>query len=358
MATAREKYQALIELAPDAIFLVDATGTIVETNQRAAELVAYDRDHLEGMAVTAIHPSANEAQYRTLFEQTIAEGQIRAERLPNGDQIRLETQSGAHVPVELHARTIAVEGETWIYTIARDISERYERARELERQRERLEEFASIVAHDLRNPLNVADLRLDLLQQEYDDENLDQVEDALGRMDTLIENTLLLAEQGQTITERERVVLDEMLENCWEMVETEAATLADESVSGTEIQADPERLRQVFENLFRNAVEHGLDEPSIAEAPEDAVEHGVSDDELTIRVTTEESTLVVEDDGSGIPPDRRDAVFEPGETGRAAGTGFGLAIVERVCEAHGWEISVTEGQLGGARFEIAGIEFE
>jgi PAS domain S-box-containing protein len=340
MASAREKYQTIVELAPDAIFLVDAAGMITEVNERAAELIEYQRDQLEGMDVTAVHPSADSDQYRELFERTIEAGQIRAEHLPNGDRLYLETNSGTTIPVELHARTIAVDGDTWIYTIVRDITERYERERELERKRERLEQFANIVAHDLRNPLNVADLRLDLLQQEYDDENLDKIETALTRMDTLIENTLLLAEQGETITDRERVVLGKLLENCWEMVETDAATLDTESVGDTAVHADPERLRQVFENLFRNSVEHGG-----------------SDDGLTVRITTEESTLVVEDDGAGISPDRRAAVFEPGETGTDAGTGFGLAIVERICEAHGWEISVTEGELGGARFEITGVDF-
>jgi PAS domain S-box-containing protein len=356
MASAREKYQTLIELAPDAIFLVDPAGVITEVNEKAAALVEYDRNDLEGMDLIAVHPATDSDQYRALFERTIETGQIRAERLPNGEPLYLETKSGAKVPVELHAWTIAADGETWVYAIARDITERYERERELERKRERLEQFASIVAHDLRNPLNVADLRLDLLQQEYDDENLDQVEDALARMDTLIENTLLLAEQGQTITEREHVVLDELLENCWEMVETDAATLARESVAGTTVYADPDRLRQVFENLFRNSVEHG----STGSRPEadDAVEHGVSDGALTVRITTGESTLVVEDDGPGIPPDRREGVFEPGETESDVGTGFGLAIVERICEAHGWEISVTESDLGGARFEITDIEFE
>jgi PAS domain S-box-containing protein len=345
MASPRDKYRTLVELAPDAIFLIDASGTIVEANERATDLVEYERGDLEGSKVTTIHPDEKADQYSTLLERTIEEAEIRTESLPNGDQIYLVTQSGANVPVELHARTLQVDGERWVYTIVRNITERHEREQELERHRKQLEQFASVVSHDLRNPLNVAQLRLDLAREECDSEHLNDLETALDRMETLIENTLSLAEQGQTITEREQIVLADLLADCWEMVETDAATLEYESLGERTVYGDPERLRQVFENLFRNAVEHGLDEQE-------------TEDSLTIRITAGESTLHIDDDGPGLSPDDRESVFEPGETTSEDGTGFGLAIVDRICEAHGWEISVTNGELGGACFEISGIEFD
>jgi len=58
----------------------------------------------------------------------------------------------------------------------------------------------------------------------------------------------------------------------------------------------------------------------------------------------------VADDGTGIDPSERDAVFDPGHSTERDGTGFGLSIVERIAEAHGWEVSVTESRTGGARF--------
>jgi signal transduction histidine kinase len=90
----------------------------------------------------------------------------------------------------------------------------------------------------------------------------------------------------------------------------------------------------VFENLFRNAVEHG-------------------GEDVTVRVgRAGEDCIYVEDDGPGIPADDRDAVFEPGHTSATGGTGFGLTIIKRIAEAHGWEITVTDGRDGGARFEF------
>ena len=66
----------------------------------------------------------------------------------------------------------------------------------------------------------------------------------------------------------------------------------------------------------------------------------------------------VEDDGPGIPPGDRDAVFEWGYSSTLEGTGFGLAIVREVAEAHGWSVSATESDAGGARFEVTGVAVE
>ena len=60
----------------------------------------------------------------------------------------------------------------------------------------------------------------------------------------------------------------------------------------------------------------------------------------------------VEDDGTGIPETDRDRVFERGYSSDDRGTGFGLHIVEQIAEVHGWRVSVTESESGGARFEV------
>ncbi|MFB6113173.1 MAG: sensor histidine kinase [Halodesulfurarchaeum sp.] len=104
------------------------------------------------------------------------------------------------------------------------------------------------------------------------------------------------------------------------------------------IRGDPDRLRHIFENLFRNAIQHG-------------------GDTVTIRIgQADEQTIYIEDSGPGIPEDERDAVFDPGYSTDAEGTGFGLAIVKRLAEAHGWGIALTDSESGGARFEISGVE--
>ncbi len=116
----------------------------------------------------------------------------------------------------------------------------------------------------------------------------------------------------------------------------ELSITIDDPVTPGTIEADENRLRQILENLFRDAVEQGGD--------------GVS-----VRVRLMEGEFVVEDDGPGIPEADRDNIFEMGFSTASDGTGFGLAIVNQIVEAHGWEISVSESEWGGARFEITGI---
>ena len=106
--------------------------------------------------------------------------------------------------------------------------------------------------------------------------------------------------------------------------------------SEARITGDRELLLNVFENLFRNAVDHN-------EPP------------LTVHVGTLDSGrsgFYIEDDGGGIPEDAREEIFDHGHTTSEDGTGLGLYIVNELVTAHGWEISVTGGRDGGARFEV------
>jgi len=242
-----------------------------------------------------------------------------------------------------------------------------QRERELERKNERLNEFTSIVSHDLRNPLNVASLRMDLIAREHDSEHVGAVLDAHDRMESIIEETLALARHGQAALEPEPVSLSEVATGCWGMVSTSDGRL--EIADDATIHGDPESLRQLFENLFRNAVEHGSTSPD-SQARRDAVEHGSTSPDsqarrdagsagsVTIRVGTVDGGIYVEDDGPGIPPEDRSDVLEPGFTTGEDGIGFGLAIVNEIVDSHGWELAVTDGTDGGARFEITGIDVD
>ena len=70
-----------------------------------------------------------------------------------------------------------------------------------------------------------------------------------------------------------------------------------------------------------------------------------------------EDGFYVADNGPGIPAEHRETVFEPGYSTRDDGTGFGLAIVQDVADAHDWTVRVTESEMGGTRFEIRDVDF-
>jgi signal transduction histidine kinase len=134
----------------------------------------------------------------------------------------------------------------------------------------------------------------------------------------------------------EAVNLGTLIKKCSQSVAISGATVSDE-IDRT-IRADRSRLQQLLENLYRNAIEHG-------------------GKDVTVTAGTLPDGFYIEDDGPGIPPDKRDKVFDAGYSTTENGTGFGLSIVKEITDAHGWNIRVTEGSDGGARFEIIGVEF-
>ena len=244
------------------------------------------------------------------------------------------------------------------------------RERQLQRQVDRLEEFASIVSHDLRSPLTVARGRVELLKttHDLDEEHVDQIEFAHERMTEIIEDSLALARGGHEVTDPEPVAIDDTAESAWQTAGSAAARLVVDAEGS--IEADADRLTRLFENLFRNSVEHGstgsrpqagdnvehgTDTQSPAdEAIEDGVDHAGADTDLTITVgwLADGEGFFVADDGAGIDPDVRESAFEAGETGGGSGSGLGLAIVRRIAQAHGWTVDLAESADGGARFEF------
>jgi PAS domain S-box-containing protein len=209
--------------------------------------------------------------------------------------------------------------------------------RELQRQLDKLDEFATVVSHDLRNPLNVAQGNLQLARETGRDDQFGKVEAALDRMESLVEDLLTLAREGESVGETELVPLADVSWEAWTTVDTREATLTVEpDVSA--VEANPDRLRQLFENLFRNAVEHG--------GPTVAVRIGKLSD----------GGFFVADDGPGIPEEKRDRVFDSGYSTAEESTGLGLNIVENIVEAHDWAICATESEDGGSRFEVTDVE--
>jgi signal transduction histidine kinase len=232
--------------------------------------------------------------------------------------------------------------EAWIGTVesAMDRLERItdlrEREASLQRERKRLAEFAEMISHDLQNPLNIAVGYLTRAQNICSCEELEKIDSALDRMEIIIDETLTLAKQGDTVDQCEPVVIPQLVESCVPVTDIDDDSI--EVVDEFTIKADPNRLAHVFENLCQNAVDHGG-----------------SDVSVTIGKTTD--GFYVADDGIGVPPDEQDEIFETGYTTSQDGTGLGLQIVNRVVEAHNWSISITTSASGGARFDITGVTF-
>lgn len=328
-----EEYEALLNSVEDAIFLMnveeDGNGVRFEFERLSP---SYERqtgittEEVQGQTPQAVFGEEQGAELAANYHRCVKTGE------PISYQEELRVSEGARF-WQTKLAPVVSDGEiTRLVGVTRNVTERVERERQLRQQNERLGEFASVISHDLRSPLNVAQGRAALLAEQGESEHLDPLLQALDRMEAIVEDTLTLARQGDTISETESVSLTNLVGKCWATVDTDDATI--EIVDEMTFQADPGRLRHVFENLFRNAVEHG-------------------GSDVTVRVGCHnELGIYVEDNGPGIPVEKRDEVFEPGHSSAQGGTGFGLTIVNRIVEAHGWELSVADGTEGGARFEF------
>ncbi|MDG5777158.1 PAS domain S-box protein [Haloarculaceae archaeon H-GB1-1] len=323
-------FQQAVEHGGHCFYLTSPDGTIEYVNSEFEAQTGYTQEEALGRNPRILKSGEQDEAFYEEMWRTILSGDVWQSELVN------ERKDGTRQYVD---QTIApvMDGQNEIehfVAINRDITEQKKQKTKLERQNERLDEFASVVSHDLRNPLNVALGRIDVVRNDCESEHLDVAERALDRMERLIDDVLTLARQGETISGIETVSLQTVCEDAWAQIDSVDANLSvqtDQSIS-----ADRSRLQQLLENLFRNAIEHG-------------------GRNVTISVGRCDGGFYVEDTGEGIPADAREDLFKSGYTTAEDGTGLGLAIVQRIVEAHGWEITVLEGEEGGARFEITGV---
>jgi PAS domain S-box-containing protein len=337
VAAARE----ILDLQANSIHLYDA-----ENDELAP--VAYTDDVLELIGEPPTFRNGESIAWR-VFEDGAAtaiddvwtdtdiynpESPIRSELyLPLGEYGIL--MAGSPTPSEFDSQDVTI-GELLAAHLRTALSqvnteqELREREAELEAQNERLEQFASMVSHDLRNPLSVATGNLDVYRETGDESHLEKIDASLTRIQELITDLTTLAHQGISSEDREPVSVSEVARDAWELADTRSATLSTDPCT---VSGDASQLMTLFENLFRNAVGHG-------------------GEDVTVRVGPLEHGFYVEDTGDGIPPGERDTVFDHGYTTGYGGSGIGLTIVSRIAQAHDWDVTLTDSNEGGARFEF------
>jgi len=320
-----EQYRTLVENVGDPMYVLDEEGRIEMVNEAMATELGYDRMEMVG-------------RHHSEF--------VHEDDAERGTELLQELRGHEREWATYEVRTVASDGETRFAEVKltplteggqfrgsvgvfRDISDR-------KRREEHLEQFASVVSHDLKSPLNVAAGRIELARETGDTEQLADALDAIEEMNGLVDSLLTLARRGQAVGATDPVPIASAVERAIERVETNdtTVTVADDRT----VEADPDRLCDLLENLFGNAVDHGgADRIRIGALPEGG--------------------FYVADDGDGIPSEEREAVFENGYTTDNGGCGLGLAIVERIARGHGWTVSITDsefddGSYPGARFEF------
>ena len=323
-----EGYRQMVESASGyAIFVISCDGHIASWPDTARELYGYDvEDVLDEPfdRLWAKRDGSSETVEDLLYEARDGPAEIEQWHVCADGSAFWSTCAISPLPRGgLHGYTV----------VSYDTTARKQYERMLERQNDRLKEFTDILSHDLRAPLSVVDGRLELYRETGDETHLSTIEATTDRMGTLIEDLLRVARQGKVIQNPEPTDLRPLVRIAERGTIPETATLHYDPVPV--LMADGDRLCQLFENLFRNAVEHGGEDVAVGVGP---LEDG----------------FFVEDDGPGIPASIRPNVFDHGFTTHADGSGFGLSVVRTIVGAHGWDVAATESASGGARFEVTG----
>jgi hypothetical protein len=257
-----------------------------------------------------------------------------------------------------------------------------------------VDQVSSVISHDLRNPLDVAKAHLTAARETGEPDHFESVADAHDRMERIIRDVLTLTRGDAVVDPSEQVSIETAATDAWQSVDTNGATL-DIIGSLPTVTADADRVRRLFDNLFRNSVEHNATDSATqygnsvvrgetdnrvrSEGPTErdsgapaANTHGERAEEdpeprdqsrgrsdetpagsnVTVTVGALADGFYVADDGTGIPADERETVFKPGHSTMDGGTGLGLAIVEQIIAAHDWNVTLTTSDGGGARFEV------
>lgn len=326
----------ILEVIEEGVVVVDSTGLVVDYNDRATALFPTLSDSI-GDPLSVAAPSLlaeADASGTAMFAESLATDTPADER---------------SIRVSVSELTTAGERRAYVL-VCQDVTELTAYATELEQRTEQLDRFAETVSHDLRNPLSVLQGNLELIEATGDTSHVEAANVAADRMSAIIDDVLTLARQGRSVEDPALVGLADVATEAWQTTDAPNGSLELHVPDDCYIMADEPRLRTALENLFRNAADHATP----------ATDGGAATDQqatVTITIDVTDDGFFVADDGPGIPDDERDAIFEHGYTTAEDGTGFGLAIVQEIAQAHGWSVRVTSSDSGGAQFTFAGLTF-
>jgi len=346
-----EKYRSYFENAFDVIIFVNSSFTVSSVSPSIENITGYKPEEIVGRNFTdlkVISPQSIERVINDLV-RVISGEKITAEYL-------IYTKSGETKTIEVNESPLSSEGRIiGALCTARDITDRKEAEEELRRLNKELETYAQTVSHDLKRPLSAIKLsaenlikiwamRDNLSASEIDKDIVRAVEiiqEGVSKANALIDDLLSLAYAGQKPKDVEEIdiglLVAEIINERNALISSRGAKVNHNRDLGI-VVASPTHMYQIFSNLIENAIVHN---PS--EHPGVSIKYLGWD-----RVTGHH--YIVQDNGPGIPPELTEAVFQPFFRGKNGKTGIGLAIVDKIVNLYGGNISIKN--RNGAVFEF------
>jgi PAS domain S-box-containing protein len=244
----RRRAETIVETAPDAVFIVDEDANYVDGNRQAAGLLGLPPEELEAHSVPdLVDLGVFDPEVVPRYRETVAALLSSDNDHDKGKfEFRVHPEDGDDTRVvECHLALRPHDGDfRGTIGVLRDVTERNRRRRELETQNERLDEFASVVSHDLRSPLNVATGWLQRYGETGDEEALDTVADSLDRVDEILDELLTLARDGTDGRDTEDVPLQVAAVAAWNVVDTGDAYITVDA-EGVDVEAVSGRLQEL-----------------------------------------------------------------------------------------------------------------
>jgi PAS domain S-box-containing protein len=332
------RFRTVVEQAADALFLINHEGEIVDVNQYACEVLGYERDELIGQQIQKIQKSLMTEQLQEI-EHSADQGH------PVTSLGVYQRKDGTSFPVEVRTSSFEWGGSRLRLSLARDITERKQTQKALERLAE-IGELAAMVVHEVRNPLTTVLMGLNSFKRmELPERALARLELALeegDRLQRLLSEILLYAKR-QALTTIEidlNQFLAEILETIRALPAAMEITLEFEPTQPPVlIKGDRDKLKQVFINLLENACE--------AVKPGECVSCTIIPD-----IAHERVCIQVHNEGEPIPPEILPKLTKPFFTTKSTGNGLGLAIVKRIVESHGGEFTIESTAEAGTTVSV------
>lgn len=336
------QFRWLVDEVEDyAIFMLNTDGYVRTWNRGAERIKGYSKDDIIGQHFSTFYPKKDAEA--GLPEQLLGEAKEDGRTEHEGWRVR---KDGSRFWASVSITAIHDEDDEHIgyAKVTKDLTERRHHER-------RLEQFAHAVSHDLRQPLRTMTVDLELLHRDVgeslDEEPLALLDDAIDgakRMGNLVDGLLEYARVETETTAAEPVglngVVDDVISNLAAMIDDRDADLDVGSLPV--VRGDREQLQVVFQNLIENALKYsGKDDPSVE------IE-GSRDDGM--------GRVAVSDDGIGIKPEEREAIFElferSHEVEESQGIGLGLALTKQIVEQHDGDIWVESTPGKGSTFHL------
>lgn len=328
----QEKFSKLVTNSTDVLAIVNRSGEFDYISPACKARLGYEQEELIGECAFDYMPTEDRKGAMDEFFEAI-ENPGREPTI----EFRFQHPDGSYTPLEARGKNMFDDAFIDGFVVnARDITDQRARERELKQQNEQLKDMRNFLSRDIQDPLTVASESLTLYRNTDEPEYLEKVNNSIERIQSITDQIRMVAGDETSIENTEQIALKSLVQEAWDRVQTDAETLQIDN--SKQFEGDPERLVRAFELLFRNAVEHNSD--------------GVD-----INVGATDSTIYVEDTGSGIPRDDREKIFEAGYTTVPTNAGLGLNVVKQIIVGHGWEINASEGDAGGARFDITDLTF-